>query len=224
MLGLLGGTSWPSTPLYYRHLNEMVQTQLGGHHSANILLRSIDYHPIKSLYHHGWDKIPALLRQGMDELVALKPDGIILCNNTLHKGLDLLDYGRTCPIPIFHAIHETGKALRDHKVKKVLLLATEFTMEDGFFAKGLEAFNIASLIPNAAERKEVGRVQAELAKGKTSPEYTAFFQSLCTKTEADAAVLACTELPLALEQKDVCLPLFNSIYCQCKAAVDFALA
>lgn len=53
LIGLLGGTSWPSTIEYYRILNELAQSRLGGFHSANLLLRSIDYHAIKSRYHAG---------------------------------------------------------------------------------------------------------------------------------------------------------------------------
>jgi aspartate racemase len=43
MLGLLGGMSWESTAIYYRHLNELVRERLGGLHSdatANAIKRS----------------------------------------------------------------------------------------------------------------------------------------------------------------------------------------
>jgi aspartate racemase len=43
-IGLLGGMSWPSTIEYYRFLNQLTQEKLGGYHSANVLLYSIDYH------------------------------------------------------------------------------------------------------------------------------------------------------------------------------------
>ena len=39
-IGLLGGTSWPSTIEYYRILNVLTQEKLGGFHSANLLLYS----------------------------------------------------------------------------------------------------------------------------------------------------------------------------------------
>lgn len=53
LIGVLGGTSWPSTGLPYRLLNMEVQQRLGGHHSARIALYSIDYHDIKSRYGEG---------------------------------------------------------------------------------------------------------------------------------------------------------------------------
>ena len=41
-IGLLGGTSWPSTMEYYKILNMLAQNTLGGHHSAKIILLNID--------------------------------------------------------------------------------------------------------------------------------------------------------------------------------------
>ena len=58
MIGLLGGTSWSSTIEYYRILNQLAQEKLGGYHSANLLLRSIDYHDMKSLYMMGGVRFP----------------------------------------------------------------------------------------------------------------------------------------------------------------------
>ena len=42
MIGLLGGMGWESTAIYYRLANEFVRDRLGGLHSANILMRSVD--------------------------------------------------------------------------------------------------------------------------------------------------------------------------------------
>ena len=46
-IGLLGGMSWESTELYYRHINEGVKARLGGLHSAKIALVSVDFHENK---------------------------------------------------------------------------------------------------------------------------------------------------------------------------------
>jgi aspartate racemase len=41
-LGLIGGLSWFSTTVYYKVINQLVNEQLGDHHSAKILLYSVD--------------------------------------------------------------------------------------------------------------------------------------------------------------------------------------
>ena len=42
-IGVIGGMSWQSTRTYYDLLNEMVAERLGGLHSAEILMRSVDF-------------------------------------------------------------------------------------------------------------------------------------------------------------------------------------
>ncbi len=42
-LGLIGGMSWESTQTYYRLINEQVKQELGGLHSAKLVLYSVDF-------------------------------------------------------------------------------------------------------------------------------------------------------------------------------------
>lgn len=56
-IGLLGGMSWESTIPYYRLINEGIKQQLGGLHSASLLLHSVDFHDIEVCQRRGeWDK------------------------------------------------------------------------------------------------------------------------------------------------------------------------
>lgn len=55
-IGLIGGMSWESTLLYYQQLNEGVKQQLGGLHSAKIVLYSVDFAEIEQYQSNGqWD-------------------------------------------------------------------------------------------------------------------------------------------------------------------------
>jgi len=57
MIGMLGGMSWESSAQYYRLANEMVREQLGGLHSARIMLASIDFADVEALQVAGrWDE------------------------------------------------------------------------------------------------------------------------------------------------------------------------
>lgn len=120
IIGLLGGTSWPSTPLYYSYLNELVAAKMGGHHSARIILYSIDYHAIKSRYTEpgGWDEIPDLLREELLTLDRMGPDCILICNNTLHKAYDMVaDKGIALGAHVVHLVVATAREAqaRDYK-------------------------------------------------------------------------------------------------------------
>lgn len=223
VIGLLGGTSWPSTISYYEILNREAQKRLGGFHSANLMLYNIDYHPIKSLYHHGWSQIPSLLADEIHFFLQKKPDCLILCNNTLHRALDAVRDSLNIQIPVFHAGHLAVEEAECRGCKKILLLGTAFTMEDGFFAKYFEDKGIGVIIPNAHDRTLIQEIQSELAIGnKRDGDEEKFVVLLKRYPEADAIVLACTELPLLINDSNSPKPIINPIQCQCMAAADFA--
>jgi aspartate/glutamate racemase len=53
-------------------------------------------------------------------------------------------------------------------------------------------------------------------------EFRPYFVNLIRKYSAvDAVLLACTELPLAIDQSDAVI--LNSIECQCREAFEFAI-
>lgn len=52
-IGLIGGMSWESTMSYYRLINEGIKEQLGGLHSAKLVLVSVDFAEIEALQHQG---------------------------------------------------------------------------------------------------------------------------------------------------------------------------
>jgi hypothetical protein len=61
-IGLLGGTSWESSIVYERIINEEVQQRLGGSHSADLLIRSCDFAVVERLQSAGaWKQVGRLL-------------------------------------------------------------------------------------------------------------------------------------------------------------------
>ncbi len=230
-IGLLGGTSWPSTPLYYQYLNERISHVLGGHHSARIILYSIDYHEIKSHYPDGWDDIPALLGAELKRLDEMEPDCILICNNTLHKGYDLLveDQAVALSAQLIHLVVATAKKAMDMKAKRVLLLGTKFTMEDGFFKDRLKFFGLDVEVPNETDRISIQDMQTEISAGNLDGDYTAecqarFKEMLSRYSDNDAVILGCTELPLVITGDVTDIPILNPIHAQCDEAIKLVLA
>jgi aspartate racemase len=226
MIGLLGGTSWPSTIEYYRILNHLAQEELSGFHSANLLLRSIDYHDIKSHYHDGWDKIPLLLKKEIEAFIDLAPDCFLLCNNTLHKAFDLIESDLRLSMPVFHIVDAVGRFAQTQNLKHLLLLGTKFTMEDGFYQKRLEEqFNLVVKIPSLQERITIQAIQDQLARDILKQEFRSYFVNLIRRySGVDAVVLACTELPLVIHQSDVDVVVLNPVEYQCREAFEFAIS
>lgn len=226
LIGVLGGTSWPSTMLPYQMLNEDVQRRLGGHHSARILLYSLNYHAIKSRYWDRWDEIPPLLKAEIETLLSWQPDCWMLANNTLHKAYDAIAH-EIADVPFFHGVHLTRDHLVERGIGTALLLGTRFTMEDGFFAAPLEAAGVRIIVPDEGERAEVQAMQSRLSKGENDPVFREAFRRLLARYEkagCEAVITACTELPLAIDGRSTPMEVVDPLVLQCRACVDFALA
>ena len=224
-IGLLGGTAWISTIDYYRLINQMVNERLGDFHSAQLILKSIDYHDFRTNYGKNDKKVCSLLKVELEKLISLQPDCLIICNNTLHKYLDLIKGKINLEIPLFHAVDLTADYLHNQQYKEILFLATKNTMEDGFFTRKLREKGIGSEIPNEEERNAIQHILLkELIKGITSEDSKRFFKSLIKKYQnCEAVVLGCTELPMIVTAETSFLPIINPIHLQCAAAVEYIL-
>ena len=227
LIGVLGGTSWPSTMLPYRLLNQEVEAKLGGGHSARIALYSIDYHDIRSCYTRDWGSIPAFLSDEIAVLLSFKPDCWMIANNTLHKIYDQIRTTLPPAPPIYHAIELVRDELVGRGIGKVLLLGTQFTMEDGYYAGPLQNAGIVVAIPDEADRERVQAIQTRLANNEMHPDFADYFQSLIARHAAagcEAVILGCTELPLAITADRCPIALIDPLVLQCRACVAFALA
>jgi aspartate racemase len=223
-IGLLGGTGWSSTIGYYKLLNELVGERLGGFHSAKIILKSIDYHDIMSHYGKDHAKVAAILQQELEHLISLKPDCIIICCNSLHKYYDMIKGNLKSTIPVLHAVNLVADHLVATHKKRVLLLATKFTMEDGFFARILEGRGIEVTLPTLEERKRMQVIHGELMHNVVTPVARDYFSSLIKKHQnLDAVILGCTEYPLVVDQTNSVLPIIDPVFLQATQAVDYVL-
>ena len=224
-IGLLGGTSWSSTIEYYKLLNKLVNKHMGGHHSAKILLKSIDYHDIMTHYGKSHDIVAQLLKQEFSALAALKPDCILICCNSLHKYYDIIksELGDDTP-PVFHAVELVAEHLKSKQQKKVLLLATQFTMEDGFFAAILEKNGIQVTIPELNDRQKIENILESVMQNQVTTEARNYFAALTRQyADCESVVLGCTECPLVLDEQNSCLPIINPIVLQATHAVAYAM-
>jgi aspartate racemase len=130
-IGLIGGMSWESTQTYYRLINQNVREQLGGLHSAKIILCSLDFAEIEALQHKGdWAGTSKILISAAQSVKAGGADFLLICTNTMHKVARAVEHASDIPLlPIADA---TAKTLAKDGIKSVGLLGTRFTMEQSF--------------------------------------------------------------------------------------------
>jgi aspartate racemase len=226
LIGILGGTSWPSTILPYRMLNQEVQKRLGPQHSARIALYSIDYAAIRGHYSGDWSQIPPLLLGEIRTLLSFRPDCWMIANNTLHHVLAQIAHELPATPPLFHAIDLVRAHLVARSHRKVLLLGTRFTMEHGYYAEPIRAAGVEVVVPEEAERVRVGAIQSQLADGVIEPGFAPFFADLIARharAGCTAVIAGCTELPLVITQEMSPIEVVDPLQLQCNACVDFAL-
>jgi aspartate racemase len=226
-IGLLGGMSWESTIPYYRQINQHIKQQLGGLHSAKIILYSVDFADIEALQRSGdWDRAGELLAEAAVKLQAAGADCLVLCTNTMHKVAAVIETAVT--IPLLHIADATAEAILQAGLSKVALLGTRFTMEQDFYKKRLtESYGLEVLVPDEESRALVHQViYQELCLGVVRPDsrlqYQQIMAGLVTQG-AEAIILGCTEIALLVSAEDCAVPLFDTTFLHAKKAADFAL-
>ena len=136
-LGLIGGMSWESTTLYYQLLNRIARERLGGQHSAKLVLWSVDFAPIARMQSAGlWDEATGVMVDAARRLERAGAEAIVICANTMHRMAD--DVAAAVSPPVLHVADATAAAVRAAGVRRPLLLATRFTMEQDFYRARLK--------------------------------------------------------------------------------------
>ena len=227
-IGLLGGMSWESTVSYYQALNRGVRAQLGGLHSARVLLNSVDFAAIERLQHAGdWPATARLLAAEARRLQDGGADFLLIGTNTMHKVAPEIE--AAIDIPLLHIADATARQLQADGIQRVGLLGTRFTMEQDFYKGRLQArFGLTVLVPDGAGRERVHRIiYDELCLGEirasSRAEYLAIIAELAA-AGAEAVILGCTEIALLVGNARAAVPLYDTTAIHAEAAVALALA
>lgn len=227
-IGLLGGMSWESTLTYYQEINAGVKQQLGGLHSAQIVLYSVDFDPIEKLQHRGdWEATAQILSNAARSIEAAGADFFLICTNTMHKVAEPVQ--AAVKIPLLHIADATATVLLENRIQRVGLLGTAFTMEQDFY-KGrlMDKYGLEVLIPGEEDRRLVHEViYKELCLGKIKPESRQAYVDIVdglAQNGAEAVILGCTEIGLLINQADTTVALYDTSLIHAEKAVALALA
>jgi len=227
-IGLIGGMSWESSIEYYRIINETVKAKLGGLHSAQSLMYSVDFSEIEALQQQGkWTEAAQVLIKAALRLERGGADFLVLCTNTMHKVAEAIQ--AQIHIPFLHIADATAKQIKKDGLHKVGLLGTRFTMEEDFYTSRLiEEHGLDVIVPDVSGRVVVHQViYDELVRGKiqagSKKRYLEIIEQL-VQAGAEGVILGCTEIGLLVRPGDCRVPLFDTTRIHALAAADYALA
>lgn len=225
-IGLIGGMSWESSLEYYRMINKKVNARLGGLHSAECLLYSVDFDEIEQLQSAGeWQKAGEQLADTAKKLEQAGAEFIVICTNTMHKVVGQIE--EKISIPVLHIADATAAEIRRQNLVKVGLLGTSYTMEQDFYRSRIESHGIDVLVPPSQQRGEINRIIfEELVAGDLRQSSKETFQQTIRELVADGAegiILGCTEIGLLIKPQDAEVPVFDTTEIHAAAAVAQAL-
>ncbi len=225
-IGLLGGMSWESSAEYYRLLNEAVRDRLGGLHSADCVMHSVDFATVEILQREDrWDDAARLLTEHAQGLERGGAQCLVLCKNTMHRVADEIQAGTG--IPLLHIADATAARIRAAGIAHIGLLATRYTMEQDFYRGRLAMrHGIEMIVPPEPDLTLIHDViYDELCQGRILDGSRGRYRRIISDLEAagvEGIIFGCTEVDLLVGPEDAAVPVFDTTRIHMEAAVDWA--
>ena len=223
-LGMIGGTSWFSTALYYEQINKGVAKRRGGLNSAPLILESLNLAPVAALeLAEEWGQVAQIVTDAARRLEQAGAEGMILCSNTMHKIAP--EVCAAIAVPLIHIGDVTADRLAADGVRRAGLIGTRFTVREPFIRDRLEARGIEVAVPDPATAGEIDRIIfEELAMGQVLRNSERKLRTCLTEmaqSGQQAVVLGCTELVLLVDPGAAVLPAYDTTALHAAAAVDW---
>ncbi|KAH8810900.1 Asp/Glu/hydantoin racemase [Xylogone sp. PMI_703] len=227
-VGIIGGSTDLATAEYYKLINAFCRQELGGLHTCEIIINSMDV--ARSTYYvqnNLWDEGGEFLHSKAQSLERAGADFIICVSNTWHRVASV--FMKDIKIPLLHIVDPTANAIKELDLNVVALLGTKATMS-GTVLQGefRNRFGITVIAPNEEDQTYVDDVIFnELANWKFTDESKAGYLRVIDRLVSQGAqgiILGCTEIPLLIAQSDrPDIPMFNTLELHAKAAARKAL-
>lgn len=225
-LGIIGGMSPESTATYYTQINRLINQQLGGNHSAPMILDSVEFQAIVDCQKNGhWQQAGEILAASANRLQQAGAQAIVLATNTMHKVAKPIQ--AAIDVPFLHILDGVAASIKARNMNKIGLLGTRFTMQDSFYRDGLAARGVQAIVPDDDTQAEIHRIIfTELCVGECSASSKQFYLNTIQQLAQQGAqgmILGCTEIGLLVNQNDTEVALFDSTDIHVQMAVDFLL-
>jgi aspartate racemase len=212
--------------LCYRTFCTEAAARMGRHDHPEV---SMHTHPL-ARYMVGieagdWRAVADLMLDSARRLASIGAALLISPDNTIHQALPLVR--PRSPLPWLHIAEEVVAAARAGGYRRLAVLGTKFLMEGPVYRDAAAAAGLATQVPDEADRRRINRIIFdELVYGRLLPESRAYFNEVMAAMKSrgcDAAVLGCTEIPLAVDAATAPLPTLDSTRLLARAALREAL-
>jgi aspartate racemase len=168
-----------------------------------------------------WRGVGELMLASAEKLARIGADFLICPDNTVHRAFSYLE--PRSPLPFLHIAEVTAAEAARRGFRRVGVVGTRWLVESEVYPEKLAERGIGHMRSNAAEGGEINRIiMDELTYGVFKPEAVDEFRRVFTRMKAegcDAAALACTEIPLIMNDDNSPLPTLDTTRLLAQAAL-----
>ena len=223
-IGILGGLSPTSTIEYYRNIINGYRKITNDGSYPQLFINSVN---MTEMLHYvasnDYEKLIHFLLAGIKELETIGADYIAIASNTPHIVID--DLIEKSAVPLISIVEETCKRAKNEHLKRVLLTGTLFTMNNNFYKKAFDKYNIECITPDESEKEVIHNIIfPNLENGIIFEKDKQVLKELCNKIirerNVDGIVLGCTELPLILNNDDFDICVLDTMEIHIKSILE----
>ncbi|KNC83584.1 hypothetical protein SARC_04168 [Sphaeroforma arctica JP610] len=236
-LGILTGISYVSGVDYYRTINELASSLLPRGRTMirnpHMNLVSVDCDEYATYLNDGdMNGVLEYLYDAVKRLLAAGSEVLVIASNTGHCVVPLVE--QRTNIPILHIADTSAHAIKQKGLRKVGLLGTKPTMQDGSWLKSrINTHGIEVVAPT--KLADLIRcydiicleLSANIFRDESAEFLLSLIQTLVTEEGCEGVILGCTELEILLTEEKVLeakvsIPLFRSAALHIHAAANIA--
>jgi len=228
-LGIIGGLGPESTIDYYGKIIALYRERTGDGSYPQFIINSINMK--KGLDFMEANNLAGMADYLLEELGKLGGAGAtfgLISANTPHIVFD--EVASKSPISLISIVEATCTAAQARKLKRLALFGTRYTMQATFYPKVFSREGIELLVPGLGDQTYIhDKYLNELVSGKfltdTHANLLAIVDRMKEKHDIDGVILAGTELPLILRDREHNgIPFLDTTEIHCEAAVTEMLS
>jgi aspartate racemase len=213
MIGILGGMGPEASSYFYHLLIEIAQEKYKAVQDTDYPPMVIYNMPLNDFDETGIvdaESVKAQLVEGVKKLEEFGAKYIVIACNTVHQFYEEMQ--RTVSVPIINIVTETAAEAARRGYKNVLLLSSESTNREGLYKQACKNAGVASVSVNDSDQAVLNEIILHVMAGTQGTADVRAVDAIIGKLEgpADAVLLGCTELPLAVREGDLDVPVLNS--------------
>lgn len=224
-IGIVGITAEGSA-LCYQTICREAAKKFPDHKHPEISIHNRSFHHILQAQERGnWNAVAQMILESIEKLAASGAEFAIIPGNSVHFAMKQIR--QRSPIPVLSLLEIVADECMERGYKKAAILGVGFTMKGGLYTepladKGVEAYTL----PEIDQKTVNDIIYTEIVPGKVTERGVERLYGVIKRARdqrCDVAILACTELPIVLNEDKSDLALIDTTRLLAKKAFEYAI-